>query len=254
MRQGLGPWLVGGAVLMLAFAGGMRSWIGTMEIERPEVIASAVISVFGTVAAALGGVVLWRAQDARESERRREDEMLRARRVKIALRAEVALSAETLRKSFEPEAAQTARAAYVERIQKADPGMRRMPAGVAMDEYFIFDGLRSDLAQLPSFAIRCVVRFYQNDRYMTELIAGFAEGRFDGYSVERQIAAIDQYFRLGAETTVSALTARAALDAALAGRTAFDEDDLSDWLDEDEATLVASLKDPAGAMWFRSRE
>lgn len=227
--------------------------------ESPAPVVAALIGVGGAVAGALGGFALWLAQDRAKRRDAAETATARRRKVVIALRAEIALSAETLALSFDPATAGAMRDAYCAQILAARRGEHAMPMGVTLDDYAVFDQIRPDLSELPDYAIRAVVRYYQTDRYVTKMIEGFANGGFSGLTRERQLKSIDSYFDLGFSALEAAIVARCALDAALAERPAFNEAQVAEQCSKADRRMLARLRGrkpfdpPATAMAARNR-
>ncbi len=210
--------------------------------DNPAPVVAAMIGVGVALTGALGGFGLWLVQERAKQRDAAANTEARRRKVVIALRAEIALSAETLALSFDPKIAGAMRDAYCRQILTARRDEHAMPMGVTLDDYAVFDQLKPDLSELPDYAIRAVVRYYQTDRYVTKMIDGFANGGFSMLNRERKLKSIDSYFDLGFSALEAAIVARCALDAALGAIAGFDERRVGEYCSKDERALLARLR------------
>ncbi len=189
-------------------------------------IAAALVGTLGALITALSGVLLFGAQ-ARQREREREqerqgeldllhsDRLEEIRKLVTALRAEVSVSLDRYIESFGGTAVPEALAVHRQTIEAAqeEGTSKGMPVGIALEADMIFESCRDRIMELPSgLLLRALVRYYQNDAYMTQYLNQMSTGRFDGLSVERQKRATVHYYMLGQETLASAVLALFFLD------------------------------------------
>lgn len=90
-----------------------------------------------------------------------------------------------------------------------------MPVGVVPKENDVFDHMKSEIGDLPDAAIGPVIRYYQADEYVVEMIRAFNAETFEAKPLDRRILVIDGYFELGDAALEAAFEALRVLDDAL---------------------------------------
>ncbi|MEM7319232.1 MAG: hypothetical protein AAF408_09455, partial [Pseudomonadota bacterium] len=172
--------------------------------DRSRIVA-AVLGVIGTALTALGAFGLWSLQhraDQQREKRRRRDRRLR---VLIALRAELGLNLQAQFGQFGPAQAAQRKAQFVIELQNASASEHSMPMAVVSQTNDVFDNIKDEIADLPDDTIAPIIAYYQQDEYVSQLLARFSDGQFEKVSKIRRERAISALFVVG----------RSALDAAI---------------------------------------
>ncbi|MEM9783833.1 MAG: hypothetical protein AAF899_15345 [Pseudomonadota bacterium] len=224
LRSGwLGAVILAAALVLPGVASPVAQWFHARDTR----VQAALISVTGTLVSALTGVLVFNMQaKAREDEiaarqaRERKDERKRReeldKRMAAALRSEISASVDRLVRSFDPAENEALIRGMRRNLEQAAEGERGMPVGVALRENKVFEDQGSDLYHLPEGLLRAVVRYYQNDSYLTLYFEQMAEGHFDPVNDQRRRKAIRHYVYLGERALYTALIARAGLDMFMA--------------------------------------
>jgi hypothetical protein len=181
---------------------------------RPRMVA-ALLGVAGTAVTAFVAFGLWMLQhraDRKAEQARRRD---RQHRMMIALRAELGLNAKAQYDWFAPERSAGRKETYLTEMQAADGAEHSMPMAVVSQTNEVFDNLKDEIADLPGGVIAAVIAYYQQDEYVSQLLARFSDGTFEKVSVARRERAIEALFTVGRSTLAAAIIAFMAVDEAL---------------------------------------
>lgn len=236
------------AVLVLLLIGtaiyGWRPW--DMSADHYTRLAVAVIGVVGTIATILGALELWNLRHRADLDREQAAEHRRQLRMLLALRAELILNLKAQAETFTGERGAAFRALYQTAIREAATsgrGSAKWPRVILSATNDVYDQVKTALSDLPASVLPEVISYYQNDEYVAQVLMAYNDGRLDGLNATRQTAAVEQLFRIGADTTLAALDAVEAITDAVAhhpARRNFSSTDLD--LTENLQSTLTSLR------------
>lgn len=185
-------WIIVCAIgLTLGATIGLWPWIVQFELEG-DVIRAVSLSI-----PILGGIVLWSLKTAEETRRQEQVRADRQRRLLVALRAEAQMHLDESIPQFSLQAIPRLRKKFRANIDAAKKGAVSMPVGVFPKENDVFDRIKVELSDLPDAVIGPVIRYYQADEYVVEMIKAFNAGMFETKSKDDRKNVLDQYILLG---------------------------------------------------------
>lgn len=191
---------------------GLWPWIVQFELEG-EVIRAVSLSI-----PILGGIVLWSLKTSEETRRQEQVRADRQRRLLVALRAEAQMHLDESIPQFSLQAIPRLRKKFRANIDAAKKGAVSMPVGVFPKENDVFDRIKVELSDLPDAVIGPVIRYYQADEYVVEMIKAFNAGMFETKSKNDRKNVLDQYIMLGLEALRMNFRVLDALNQSLEGR------------------------------------
>ncbi len=170
-------------------------------------IDAAFIGVIGTVIAAGGALLLWQFQHQSDVTKAINQDKRRQLRMLLALRAELILNLEAQTGQFVGSAAETLRATYLSNIDNAADGEPSMPMTVVSETNDAYEHARPHLSDLPAGILPYVIRYYQLDEYVSQLLKASASGQFESLSIDRRKRVIGSMFDLGTKAAMAAFDA-----------------------------------------------
>ncbi|MEM9967307.1 MAG: hypothetical protein AAF755_04310 [Pseudomonadota bacterium] len=195
-------------IVLVEYRGAMTAFATTY--------ASDLIRVSGYIVALIGAVMLWNLRITWEKRREDERRHARQRRLLVAIRAEISMQLENYIAQFEGGTAATRKQALIAGVENAKRAEHSMPIGVVAKENDVFDHIKDELADLPEDVIAPVIKYYQADEYVVELIKAFTAGLFEKKDISKRKQVIEAYFEEGKRATYAARCALEALDRSIA--------------------------------------
>lgn len=158
---------------------------------------SDLIRVSGTVLSVFGAVLLWLMRQTHERKNDEKKSAARRDRLILALTAEIEMQLENYVEQFVGDGSEARKAALLKSVDVAQENEHSMPIGVVPKENDVFDRVKDELADLPPSVIGPIIRYYQADEYVVEMIKAFTAGIFEKKDKAKRKVVIAAYFEQG---------------------------------------------------------
>ncbi|WP_420862479.1 hypothetical protein [Algirhabdus cladophorae] len=209
----MSPFSVLCLILLITAIGGTTSYFWS-DIQTHD-LEGDVIRGLGVGASVLGSFILWllkQGDDQAKETKRKQD---RQRRLLVALHAEIEMHLEQHMEQFTIAARSTIEPIMLANVSRKTGQTHSMPVGVVPKENDVFDRMKSEIMDLPDAVIGKVIRYYQADEYVSQLIIAFTESKFEGKALKERKNALKGYFNEGQRALYAGINAYEELAHAL---------------------------------------
>lgn len=200
---------------VLTLGAGLFWLIGQWDAIVAREIEGDVIRALSLAIPIMGAFTLWWLKQQADQRGRDKEHKKRRDRILVALRAEIDMQLDQHLEQFGADVAPAYQASMIASMYATPKKEHSMPVGVVPKENDVFDHIKPELADLPSDVIGKVIRYYQADEYVTELIKSFSSGAFEKTSQVKREKVIKGYYGEGHTATMAAFDALDALNDAL---------------------------------------